>query len=223
MRLPDFITFTGVDDRTNVHDLLRLSLAYFPRVEFGVLMSKSRTGLDNRYPGPTKLAELAAVARQEDRRLRLSAHICGEWARSIMEHTFPTLPVSLEHFLRLQVNHAEPTAHAIFEAVKHYDVNRGIGQFRSHLMPDDRAIDWLYDRSGGRGEVPASWPSHSESRRIGFAGGLTPENIRSEMVRMRPAGPYWLDMESGVRVDDWFSIGRAVKVCDEVFRQAWGD
>ena len=45
------VTFTGVDDRTNVNDLVDLTKR-FPFVEFGVLISKGNTNRSvvNRYP-----------------------------------------------------------------------------------------------------------------------------------------------------------------------------
>lgn len=224
MRLPDFITFTGVDDRTDLRDLLDLTMTYGGRVEFGVLMSKSKMGQDPRYPDLRMLRELARAVNL-DQSLRLSAHICGQWAREIMRGELPDLPISLGNFRRMQVNHDEPTAVAIRSAANALGVARGIGQTRFGI-PWDKSVDWLFDRSGGRGEVPSGYPFRAEINLTGFAGGLTPENVRSQMVLMEMsgalAGPYWLDMESGVRVDNWFSIERVDKVCDEVFSQAWG-
>lgn len=223
MRLPDFITFTGVDDRTDLRDLLDLTLKYGGRVEFGVLMSKSKMGQNPRYPGATMLRELATAA-SFDNRLRLSAHVCGQWAREIMQGELPDLPINLVNFRRMQVNHDEPTAVAIRSAANALGVARGIGQTRFGI-PWDKSVDWLFDRSGGRGEVPSGYPFRAKSDLAGFAGGLTPENVRSQMVLMDMCGaitgPYWLDMESGVRVGNWLSIERVDKVCDEVFSQAW--
>ena len=49
--MPDFkhITLTGIDDRTDIKELVRLQKRY-PLVEFGVLLSWSQQGSERRYP-----------------------------------------------------------------------------------------------------------------------------------------------------------------------------
>ena len=49
MRKPEFITFTGADDHTDVRDMVALSKLY--PIEWGILFSISRQGTDPRYPG----------------------------------------------------------------------------------------------------------------------------------------------------------------------------
>ena len=53
------VTFTGVDDKTNIDDLVYLAEKY-PFVEFGILVSKnnSNSGTVNRYPNLTILKRL---------------------------------------------------------------------------------------------------------------------------------------------------------------------
>ena len=73
------VTFTGVDDNTNIEDLICLTKKY-PFVEFGVLVSKnnSNTGTVNRYPN------LTILKRLKNKGLELSCHICGSIARDIV-------------------------------------------------------------------------------------------------------------------------------------------
>lgn len=49
--MPDLkhITLTGIDDKTDIKELVRLQKQY-PLVEFGVLLSWSRQGSERRYP-----------------------------------------------------------------------------------------------------------------------------------------------------------------------------
>lgn len=52
----------------------------------------------------------------------------------------------------------------------------------------------------------------------GFAGGLNPENIleRKEEIDILWEKDYWLDMESGVRTDDWFDLDKVEDICKKV-------
>jgi hypothetical protein len=46
---------------------------------------------------------------------------------------------------------------------------------------------------------------------VGYAGGLGPDNIATELVKIRPSASsiWWLDMEGKLRIDDWFSVDLA--------------
>ena len=48
MRLPEFVTFTGVDNRTDTNRLIALSHKY--PIEWGILFSAANQGENNRYP-----------------------------------------------------------------------------------------------------------------------------------------------------------------------------
>ena len=67
------VTFTGVDERTDVKRLVQLQKR-FPFVEFGVLLSYDWQDNGNRFPDPLFLSVL------RDRELNLSAHFCGQAA-----------------------------------------------------------------------------------------------------------------------------------------------
>ncbi len=57
---------------------------------------------------------------------------------------------------------------------------------------------------------------------VGYAGGLKPSNIAQQLPLIAAAagdGPYWIDMESGVRdADDRFDLGKCRAVCEAVYR-----
>ena len=96
------ITFTGVDEFTDIGRLVRIQQQY-PKAEFGVLMSKHWDENTNRYPSPEFINAL------RDRRLRLSGHLCGSLARDVfgmggfcnVEKPFSSL---LDIFQRVQLN-----------------------------------------------------------------------------------------------------------------------
>jgi hypothetical protein len=70
-----FITFTGVDDDTDPAGLVQLADDY--PVEFGLLFSPKRQGIEPRYPKLTTIEWL-----DEELPLRWAAHLCGDDARA---------------------------------------------------------------------------------------------------------------------------------------------
>ncbi|MET4720710.1 hypothetical protein ABIF63_004816 [Bradyrhizobium japonicum] len=210
---PEFITFTGIDNWTELYDIHALSLKY--PIEWGILFSPERQGSDPRYP------EGDALSRFMWSNLRLSAHLCGEYSRRIMagESVVDICPVDLGCFARVQINHVDPVPARIVEFRNGWGKMRAIAQTRADEFPRDTSVDWLFDRSGGRGEAPTAWPAHSGGDRlVGYAGGISPENIRGVMsVLEQTTGRYWIDMKSGVRTDDRFDIEKCRAVCEAVF------
>jgi hypothetical protein len=210
MMKPEFVTFTGADNWTDVAGMKRLAGRY--PVEWGILFSPTQQCIAPRYPGERKIYEIC------DEGLRLSAHLCGRYAREIVEHGRPRgfRPPPMR-FKRIQVNHTEPDAYNIGAYAERY-VARGIAQCRGDAFPEPDNCAWLFDRSGGKGLAPASWPPHPGGRLVGYAGGIGPDNVAEIIEQIGAEGRYWLDMESGVRTDDRFDLA----LCERVCREIWG-
>lgn len=218
MRKPEFITFTGADDHTDVREMQALSARY--PIEWGILFSPTRQGTDPRYPGGDAQSRLLWSG------LRLAAHLCGEYSQAIMdgrlEYIPATIPVDLGIFRRIQINHASPDPRRI------KDFRRGwgplcIAQTRGAAFPTDTSIAWLFDASGGRGIVPTAWPRHP-GRLVGYAGGIGPDNVAAIIAAIDADGPFWIDMESGVRTENRFDLAKCRRVCEAVYdSQAAGD
>lgn len=210
--LPLFITFTGVDARTNVENMRWISDRY--PVEWGILFSRSRQGVENRYPA------LDTAMRVMESGLRIASHICGEMAREIMGYAagdpcrFP-----MHRARRVQINHPHPSVPAA-QRFGQMEGKRCILQCRGAVFPPEHDVDWLYDVSGGNGLRPGVWPAHP-GRLVGYAGGINADNvldtIKSINGLMGRCGPYWIDMESGVRTDDWFDLVKVREVCALVY------
>lgn len=71
-------------------------------------------------------------------------------------------------------------------------------------------------RALGDSKSPPSitaWPSPFPNRTCGYAGGLGPDNLETELPRIIGAArkhPFWIDMESSLRgLDDCFDLGKA--------------
>lgn len=207
---PEFITFTGVDDDTDPHGLVQLADDY--PVEFGLLFSPKRQGIEPRYPKLTTIEWLT-----EELPLRWAAHLCGADARAWLyedrcEH-------DVRKFQRVQINTADPNIQPSLIGNQAAKRNlRAILQCRGEF-PHVSSVDVLFDASGGRGIVPAAWPEAVNTTFCGYAGGLRPDNV-AEAVRVISTRTtrYWIDMESGVRDErDRFSLEKCRAVCEAVY------
>jgi hypothetical protein len=213
------ITFTGPDAATDIDDLVALSEQYPGRIEFGILFSPDRQG-EGRYP------PLTFVEALFNKRLRLSAHICGGYSRAILSAgRAPAVERLLPHFWRCQINSADPLIDvAVIERWARGQRPEPILQCRESF-PVDRRVSWLFDRSGGRGIEQNWWPlPPGPNDLVGYAGGISPYNVGDVVSRITNAAPagcaYWLDMESGVRNErDEFDIAMCRAVCQVVYGQ----
>ena len=196
-----FITVTGIDERTDLGLLEGLG-----GVEIGILYSATPEGR-NRYPRKKWIVN--AVHRLP----RVAIHICGRKARQ-------ELSENLLHDLvgpakRIQINGGMRRIDLYSFCVqfeRHTIItqhNRANDHLLSYINAPNHAI--LIDASGGRGIAPKDWTRPDTPYQVGYAGGLGPENLSKELKRIRQtsAGSWWVDMESSLRVNDWFSVEKA--------------
>jgi hypothetical protein len=206
------VTITGLDDRVNLHDLF-VEAERHPDTEWGVLLSASRMGTP-RYPSARWLHKLQAfLANRPDfyRRIRLAAHLCGSIAR---EPKHAALPIALGPFHRAQINGYTLGTADDWRAATDGTRCRLILQAREEaslqLVATEAArigADVLFDPSGGQGIEPFRWPAAPLGVRVGFAGGIKPENVEDVVASILSGGTrasdgIWIDMESGVRSAD---------------------
>jgi phosphoribosylanthranilate isomerase len=199
------ITVTGADERTDLTALATLTAS--EDCEVGILYSANPEGR-NRYPRKEWIIEAAKVLP------RTSIHICGRTARA--ELSSGRLDELLERALRIQVN-GDWSFWDMSALCKRYRLHSVINQIRGHevfqdLSSEDFNHQLLVDSSGGRGVSPDKWVRLDTNLVVGYAGGLGPDNLRAELpkiVAVATAGRWWVDMESSLRVEDWFSLERA--------------
>ena len=229
------VTITGADDRVDPEDLARLS-EEFPHVEWGVLVSTSRAGTP-RYPSAKWLRYLADAHRAYS--MSLSAHFCGGIARSLAEGddaacTIAEFFLAAGPFERVQLNGVFPFSRenfanlaadlwqeVIFQANGNLQLVSAQNDARAVLSAGGRA-SVLFDPSGGRGVETRLWPSPAPDVRMGYAGGIKPENVEDvlkEICASGSQGSWWIDMESGVRDgEDRFDLGRVRAVLERTAR-----
>jgi hypothetical protein len=219
---PQFVTFTGLDSKTDLARVQALSKRY--PVEWGILFGgKIGYQLNKRYPGDqTVIAALNAD-------IRLSAHLCGRFARYAMnpdaENADDILPrinawrTAKAAFRRVQVNAVDYDIPALerFQSLMNLPL---IMQTRGNAFPEPLdGLTYLHDPSGGRGIEPPSRPRQMAAMPlVGYAGGIGPENVR-EVIASLDAHAYYIDMETKIRTDDWLDLDR----CETVCQQVWPD
>ena len=222
------ITFTGIDGKTDLGALWELQQQY-PIAEFGVLVAKNWRENGNRYFNPSFLDAL------DGRGLNLSAHLCGSIARAAVRGDIEPFREwargSGYIFNRCQLNIAtsqnNPMSFDYSGEICNYFDEVILQQKSAREVPlflnskVSRHITCLLDTSGGQG-IDTPIEILNLPHKIGYAGGINPDNVAEKLtflMESEEVGDFWIDMESGVRTDDWFDINKGVKVleiCNDV-------
>lgn len=223
---PTRVTVTGADDLVDPRELVALSTR-FPFVEWGILFSSSRAG-QPRYPTEGWIRSLVRTIRHQP--VHLAAHFCGARARDAL-NGFELWNDDLRPaFDRVQLNGYEALTSAFCDMVNgvtsggpEYILQaRTVAGLATALRDRGRITrgSVLVDPSGGRGlDAHAMWAAvEAGDEWIGFAGGITPNNVADVIgfLNERRSGPFWIDMESGVRTDGLFDLGLVVEVLEAV-------
>jgi len=204
---PDFITFTGIDDRTDLTRADELAARY--PIEWGILFSASNR--DARYPSDQCINEVLRI------RGKMSAHLCGRYARAAAEGKHIIMPThDLGCFDRFQVNGNLLALEGVLAVANRFD-SSPIVQWRRPDFDPESPVALLFDRSAGEGLLPDMVPTLLPSTRVGYAGGISPDTVGMYLSKILGRGPYWIDMETGVRSDGWFDLNKVEQVCRLVY------
>lgn len=213
------VTFTGIDNKTKIEDLMLLKTTY-PFIEFGILVSTklSNKNTNNRYPHLTLLKRLKVQG------LNLSCHVCGSAARKIvLENDWSEFEKlvgrDLDLFDRIQLNvsnlknfHQDIS----FLTDKEFIIQQGkdfsLYEYYKHL-PN---VVGFQDNSGGLGKYNGNWIE--TDCYFGYAGGININNVEeviSDLLIFNNSD-FWIDMESSVRSNDWFDIQKCKEICESI-------
>ena len=225
------ITFTGIDAKTDLNLLEEIQKNY-PIAEFGVLVSKKWRENGNRYFNPSYLPAL------KNRSLNLSAHLCGRIVRDAvignMESFKNWLNGNDSIFNRCQLN-VSTMKNSPDEFIYCGEITKFFNEVilqqksaeRCKLFinsPKDYHVTTLLDASGGHG-IDTEIVPLSIDHKVGYAGGITPDNVGEKLsflMENNDVKDFWIDMESGVRTDDWFDVDKVIKVletCDSIINK----
>jgi hypothetical protein len=201
------ITLSGIDERVSTSDLNILS----NHAELAILYTHSPDGR-NRYPSQ---GWIWSAMRSSPGRFAL--HVCGARARDGLHARILDDLISLAS--RVQVNGAVEPAE-LLQICWRYPDKKIITQHNIRnvwLLPVDAPNhEILVDDSGGNGRLPEKWERPDTMKRVGFAGGLGPTTIQSELPKFISVAEvdFWIDMEGQLRTDDWFDVRKAQSVID---------
>lgn len=219
------ITFTGVDSKTDIKALIEIQKQY-PIVEFGILTSYHWFENGNRYLDP-RLFRFFTNAN-----LNLALHICGFAAHDAACEDWSEIHYlswgNYRWFRRIQLNiagrgdnpeYVQPSPWENEIIIQQKDINNlDLFYETQESWPKwcKEKLSVLLDASGGQGKdtelqiLDADW-------KVGYAGGFNPDNVGNKLSFLEEnihKGEYWIDMESGVRTDDWFDVDKVVKVLE---------
>lgn len=228
------VTLTGADDTVDQADLISLSKKY-PFVEWGILFSQSKSGVE-RYPSLEWVEKLKQLVSKENLSCNFAAHLCGKWVDDALNGKVTFLrDEGMNHlFNRLQFNMGKDrlkkaVSNLSFEtALQSIKKNSIIGG--DYSVVTDKSIFFrnnlispLFDASGGRGIGTKEWPTPFSENDIsifcGYAGGLGPDNLLDEIKIIEAVvgnSSIWIDMETSLRSDKGrkFDLAKCEKVLD---------
>lgn len=238
-----FVTFTGVDERTDFDHLIELVIAAGNNarfIEWGVLYEPVKAGTGGRYPSLSWLEDFADKANEAG--LNIALHLCGKAVKDLLDAVrtrersvdVKRLLALAEKFGRVQLNTiGKENDEQMFKqliTLLSRNENRTcvLLQWNKHneelcrRLRFEHNFEVLVDSSGGRGKVPTGWPMLTEFdvRRVGYAGGLGPLNILEQLPQIYAASQertFWVDMEQSLRDEnDDFVLERCKQVLDQV-------
>lgn len=221
------ITFTGVDENTDLERLYDIQRRY-PLAEFGVLLSEKWKDNSNRYLNPELLKHI------NPKYLNLSLHLCGKIARNALNQdwsrVFELTGGTFEMFKRCQLNVSKEkpkfpvTLVSIPESLDELIIQQksidNMALFDS-ITDHSGKVSVLMDASGGNGIAGQLDPVKLNTK-VGYAGGLNPDNVEEKLRNILTGysdndDPFWIDMETGVRTNDWFDLDKVEDVLEKCY------
>jgi hypothetical protein len=224
------VTFTGIDERTDLKRVKQLQKKY-PFAEFGVLLSYDWKENGQRFPNPEILARL------EKQGLNLSAHFCGQAAIDLaIGKRFKVLEQLSSHirlFRRCQLN---LRANGLFSNLRKLSpipyINEVIVQMHTPELCEQflagerpKHLSFLLDASGGAGIDTPIQILTSPGAHIGYAGGIGPDNVEGKLrtlLEYDSKEKFWIDMETRVRTEEWLDLNKVEQVlviCERLLKE----
>ena len=224
------VTFTGIDERTDMRRVKELQRRY-PFAEFGILLSYDWKENGRRFPDPEILSRLDKTG------LSLSAHFCGQAATDIVigkrfmvrELCRPYLRLFRRCQLNLRANglfsnlRKLPPIPYINEVIVQMHTPELCEQFLTGERP--RHLAFLLDASGGAGIDTPIRILTSPGAHIGYAGGIGPDNVEGKLrtlLEYDSKEKFWIDMETRVRTEEWLDLDKVEQVlviCERLLKE----
>lgn len=213
-----YISLTGADDQVNISHLESFSKRY-PLFECAILMFPERDSLAR---NPSKAwREKFYQSTVKNRAI----HLCGSAINKLANEDQELLG-ELQYVGRVQINLKPQWASVelvqqLIKVVEKYPQIEFITQHNELNIPYFQYWDkvsnhsYLYDASLGKGLAPEIWLAPIENKATGYAGGMNNDNVLANVIKIAKVSgqtPVWIDMETGIRTNDEFDLGKAEKV-----------
>lgn len=227
------ITCSGANEHLDVRDLL-LSFGGKPFVELGIQVCDAKGGVNTeRYFWLYNLYEAIKSSRYL---FNVALHLNKDWVERFCEMDFPSELVSFltlktganDYFIkRVQLNfkvgrEKSPNVEKLIKAMTYFPNQRFILSYNEsnaeiieQVYKSGVVFDCLFDNSFGEGIVPNKRPTPVFSGVLhGYAGGLSPENVRDELDKLSAILPedeiIFIDAEGKLKDDNGiFSLSKA--------------
>lgn len=227
------ISFVGVDEQTNLDEVQNFKSPI--KTEFSVLFSDSKSlSKDKRYPS-YKFCEYFLKSKVVGN--LFSLHLCGDVIdRYFLEEDDVLQLANLAHRIQLNLNISkykgyDKLSDNIINMISKHNHNiilqenntkRNFNQFLLKTISSSLydKINLLHDGSGGFGREISSIEVPSKYHFTGYAGGIKPQNVVKIVKLIEDVNvssiPYYIDMESGIRQDNIFSMQKCQEIIDNL-------
>lgn len=235
MRNLNLVSFVGVDEKTDLNELTKLSNSFagLGMVEWSVLFSDSKSvGNYARYPSYKFCKEFLEYSASTNY-VHSSIHLCGsvierylKQEKDVMElcaqaqriqlniniDKFPGYEKLINDLIVVLTNHK----HTIVMQQNKTKANFNLSFLKTLPSSLYGNVNLLHDGSGGFGREITQVEAPSAYHYTGYAGGIKPENAAKIVELIEKVNinnkPYYIDMESGVREDNIFSLQKCQQV-----------
>jgi len=221
------ISFVGVDTHTDLDSLSLISKSSYYNTEWSVLYSDSKSvGNHTRYPSYQFCNDFLNLNSCD---LYCSLHLCGSVIERYLKEEQDVLALCNKAFriqLNLNINNYpdhEKLSNDIESMMSKHghkiilQQNKTKEKFmKTFLGKAKTKISLLYDGSGGFGRVISKIDPPDDYHITGYAGGINPENVSGIVGLINKNNPsdlpIYIDMESGVRENNIFSLDKCRQV-----------
>lgn len=224
------ISFVGVDIHTNLNDIINFE-SDVP-CEWSVLFSDSKSITKHvRYPEYSFCKDFLDWGKENHK--VTSLHLCGDVIGRYLKQE-PDVLELCNKATRIQLNlnisdypDHEKLTDDILTMITTYNHGIILQQNKTKekfmkvfLNKKIYKISMLHDGSGGFGREISHTPPPDNFHFSGYAGGIKPENV-VKIVGLVDANnsenkPYYIDMESGVRENNIFSVDKCRQIVNNL-------
>lgn len=224
------ISFVGVDEKTNLDDIDNFK-SDFP-CEWSVLFSDSKSvGNYARYPSYDFCKKFLEWGKS--RGWITSLHLCGSVIERYIKQDKDVMDLCADaHRIQLNINiknfpDYEQFSDDLIKVIKNHNHEAIMQQNKTKELFNkvflakakelpSRNVNLLHDGSGGFGREISQVLPPDTRHFTGYAGGIKPENVARIVDLIEKNNPnqlkYYIDMESGVRTDNIFSLEKCRQI-----------